>query len=88
MRYQDCNTKFYICMYMFFQVKILYTLEGSDTVIKTLDANVATLNFIARGLPGAPEKYKVLSIETPDGSVLEDWSKPPPDAVYILGILN
>ena len=57
-------------------------------MIKTLDVNVATLNFIARGLPGAPEGYKVHTIETVDGSVLKDWSKPPPDTVYITGVIE
>ena len=61
----------------------MYVHVSPGTVIK-----LATLNFIAHGLPGAPEGYKVLSIETPDGSVLEDWSKPPSDTVYVLGILN
>ena len=37
------------------QVKLHYTLEGETQVITTLSANVATLDLIRRGLPGAPE---------------------------------
>lgn len=37
------------------QVKIHYTLEGQTQVIATISANVATLDFIRRGLPGQPE---------------------------------
>ena len=78
----------YLCILYLSQVKIHYTITGKLQVIKTLDANVATLNFIARGLPGAPEGYKVDTIETVDGAVLSDWSKPPPDTVYITGVIE
>lgn len=47
-----------LCMYIskiFFQVKIHYTVEGDTTVISTISANVATIDFIMRGLPGQPE---------------------------------
>ena len=37
------------------QVKIHYTVEGDTTVIATLSANIAKLDFIRRGLPGQPE---------------------------------
>lgn len=50
--------------------------------------NVSTLNFIARGLPGAPEGYKVQTIETVDGTLLSDWSNAPPNTVYITGIIE
>ncbi|CAB3988439.1 Hypothetical predicted protein [Paramuricea clavata] len=70
------------------KVKMHYTITGKTQVVKTLDANVATLNFIARGLPGAPEGYKVDTIETVEGYVLTDWSKPPPDTVYITGVIE
>ena len=57
-------------------------------MIKTLEANVASLAFIARGLPGGPEGYKVLTIETVEGSVLSDWSQSPPETVYVVGVLE
>ena len=38
------------------QVKIHYTwAHAPSTVVKTIQANVATLAFIERGLPGQPE---------------------------------
>lgn len=38
------------------QVKIHYTwAHAPSTVVKTIQANVATLGFIERGLPGQPE---------------------------------
>ena len=57
-------------------------------MIKTIDANVATLAFIARGLPGAPENYKVTAIETVEGAVISDWTQPPPDTVYVTGSID
>lgn len=37
-----------------FQVKIHYCIEGDTTVVSTIGANVATIDFIMRGLPGQP----------------------------------
>ena len=37
------------------QVKIHYTVEGDTTVIATISANIAKLDFLRRGLPGQPE---------------------------------
>lgn len=37
------------------QVKIHYTVEGDTSVISTISANVATIDFIMKGLPGQPE---------------------------------
>ena len=68
------------------QVKIHYTLEGSTTVIKTLSANISKVDFIMVGLPGAPEDYKITSVEAFDGTKLTDLSAPPPDTVYVVGV--
>ena len=65
---------------------IHYTLEGTTTVIKTLKANVAKLEFITKGLPGAPEDYIIKKFETRDGAELSDWSISPPDIVYVVGV--
>lgn len=37
------------------QVKIHYTLEGDTSVLATISANVSTIDFIMKGLPGQPE---------------------------------
>ena len=68
------------------QVKIHYTLEGSTTVIKTLSANISKVDFIMLGLPGAPEDYKITSVEAYDGTKLTDLSAPPPHTVYVVGV--
>ena len=77
-----------VISFIILQVKIHYTIEGTTQVIKTLGANVATLAFIARGLPGAPEGYKVVTLETIEGSVLSDWSQPPPETIYAVGVIE
>lgn len=75
--------------------------HAPSTVVKTIQANVATLGFIQRGLPGQPEglvswshvgrwlvtacRYKVLKMESREGQPLEDMSAPPPDVVYVIG---
>lgn len=82
-------------------MKIHYTLEGETTVLATIEANVATVDFIMRGLPGQPEgtfaphssclpssyaaDYRPLRIERVDGTVLDGSSKPP-DTVYVVGV--
>lgn len=71
------------------KVKLHYTLEGETTVIATLSANISKMEFIFQpGLPGQPENYKPLRLETADGTPLTDHSKPPPDTVYVIGIKN
>ena len=61
-------------------------MEGSTTVIKTLSANIAKLDFIMLGLPGAPEDYKITSVEAFDGTKLTDLKARPPDTVYVVGV--
>lgn len=68
------------------KVKLHYTLEGETTVIATITANIATLDFIFRKLPGQPQGYKPVRLETTDGTPLTDLSQPPPDTVYVIGI--
>uniref|UniRef100_A0A1X7V7P1 Uncharacterized protein n=1 Tax=Amphimedon queenslandica TaxID=400682 RepID=A0A1X7V7P1_AMPQE len=68
------------------KVKLHYTLEGDTSVIATLSANISKMEFIFRGLPGAPENYKPTKLETADGSPITDYSLPPPDTVYVVGI--
>lgn len=68
------------------QVKIHYTLEGTTTVIKTISANISKLDFILLGLPGAPEDYKITSLEAYDGTKLTDLKASPPDTVYVVGV--
>jgi hypothetical protein len=67
------------------KVKLHYTFEGSTSVLATISANIATLDFIFRGLPGQPANYKPLRLETADGSPLTDLHLPPPDTVYVIG---
>ena len=43
-----------------------YTLEGTTTVIATLKVNIATLDFIRHGLPGAPENFEIAKLEACD----------------------
>lgn len=46
----------FICLFSpLVQVKIHYTIEGDTTVIATISANIAKLDFLRRGLPGQPE---------------------------------
>lgn len=68
------------------KVKLHYTLEGETAVIATITANIATLDFIFRKLPGQPQGYKPVRLETADGTSLTDLSQPPPDTVYVIGI--
>lgn len=69
------------------KVKLHYTLEGTTTVIATISANIAKLDFIFRGLPGQPENYKPVRLETADGTPLTDLTRQPPDTVYVVGIM-
>jgi hypothetical protein len=62
-----------------------YTLEGSTTVVATLKANIATLDFIKHGLPGSPENFEVVKLESRDGTELTDWKVAPPEIVYVVG---
>ena len=75
----------YACVWCM-QVKIHYTLEGTTTVIKTISANISKLDFILLGLPGAPEDYKITSLEAYDGTKLTDLKASPPDTVYVVGV--
>ena len=52
----------YNAYYLAYQVKIHYTLEGSTEVVATISANVATIDFIMKGLPGQPEGMHVLCV--------------------------
>ena len=38
------------------------------------------------GLPGAPEDYKITSVEAFDGTKLTDLQARPPDTVYVVGV--
>lgn len=67
-------------------VKIHYTVEGDSAVIATISANVATIDFIKRGLPGQPEGYRPIRVEHTDGTELADGKAKPPDTVYVVGL--
>ena len=62
-----------------------YTLEGTTTVIATVRANIASLDFIKHGLPGAPEQFEICKMEDREGVELTDGKAPPPDIVYVVG---
>ncbi|KAL5499612.1 hypothetical protein EMCRGX_G011063 [Ephydatia muelleri] len=70
------------------KVKIHYTLEGQTKVVATLSANVAKLEFIKRGLPGQPAGYEITRMEGSDGTELTDLSAPPPETVYVTGVIK
>lgn len=66
-------------------VTIFYTLEDDTTVLATVQAIVSNISFIMNGLPEQPKNYKPIRIETPDGTILTDWSVKPPSRVYVVG---
>lgn len=68
------------------KVKLHYTIDGETSVIVTLSANISNMDFILRGLPGQPEGYKPLRLESVEGDPITDYSLPPPNIVYVIGV--